>query len=46
MAEHLIITLPDCPVCLTEVACDGGSYWCEGCGRSWDMNGTAIEDDR
>ena len=44
--EHLIISLPDCPGCLREVACDGSSYWCEGCGATWNMNGTStVEDD-
>ena len=41
--EHLVISHPDCPTCLAEVACDGTSYWCEGCGGTWDMNGTSLD---
>lgn len=45
MAEHLVISHPDCPVCVLEVACDGTSYWCELCGGTWDINGTWAGDD-
>lgn len=45
MPEHLVISLPDCPSCLEEVACDGSSYWCERCGGTWDMNGTSTVSD-
>ena len=38
----LVLSHPTCPTCWPYVVdCDGTSYWCEGCGGTWDLNGTA-----
>ena len=31
---------PSCTVCGIEVAGDGTSWWCEGCGTTWDRDGS------
>ena len=32
-------THPPCPMCGVETSCDNTSWWCEGCGATWDNNG-------